>query len=149
MTSMPVARIRADAPEQPADLVLRNAKIFTGALGHPAATALAVRDGSLTVVAGVREIESLLTVVGCRSVHAAGFFEDVAPPVPPVRPEGSPVAHFGGYRTDHGPGRAGLRQPEGVRDAAAESAEHLLWRPRTGRAGHASRQPDTLGPCHP
>ncbi|MEU8928832.1 amidohydrolase [Streptomyces sp. NPDC048409] len=96
----------------------------------------------------IPEIESLLTVVGGRAVHAGGFLEGLAPPAPPVRPQWSPVAHFGGYRTGHGPGRSGLRQAEGVRDAAAESAEHLLWRQRTGRAGHASRQSDPFGPCH-
>src|SRR5262249_50903094 len=59
MTSMPVAGIRPGAPAQPADLVLRNAKIFTGDPKRPAATALAVRDGSVTVVGGDREVAAL------------------------------------------------------------------------------------------
>ncbi|MFJ6837897.1 amidohydrolase [Streptomyces sp. NPDC091209] len=97
---------------------------------------------------GIPEIEALLTVVGGRIVHAAGFFEGLAPPVPPVRPEWSPVAHFGGYQTDRGLSRSGLRQAEGVRDAAAESAEHLDWRRRTGRVADPHPQADSLGPCH-
>jgi hypothetical protein len=55
MTSMPVAGVRAGAPARPADLVLRNAKIFTGDPKRPAATALAVRNGSVTAVGGDRE----------------------------------------------------------------------------------------------
>lgn len=60
MTSMPVAGIQAGAPAQPADLVLRDAKIFTGDPKRPAATALAVRDGSVTVVGGDREVAPLV-----------------------------------------------------------------------------------------
>ncbi|MFL5358564.1 amidohydrolase [Archangium sp.] len=47
----------------------------------------------------IKNLESLLTVVGGRVVYAAEPFEDVAPPaLPPVRPAWSPVAHFGGYQ---------------------------------------------------
>jgi len=42
-------------------------------------------------------IESLLTVVGGRIVHAAGEFAGMAPDLPEIRPGWSPVAHFGGY----------------------------------------------------
>jgi hypothetical protein len=59
MTSMPVAGVRAGAPARPADLVLRNAKIFTGDPKQPAATALAVRNDSVTVVGGDREAAAL------------------------------------------------------------------------------------------
>ncbi|MFJ9566316.1 amidohydrolase [Streptomyces fuscichromogenes] len=95
----------------------------------------------------IPEIEALLTVVGGRIVHAAGFFEGLAPAAPPVRPDWSPIAHFGGYQADHGCGRSGLRQAEGVRDAAAESAEQLQWRQRTGRATAGHRPLDTFDPC--
>ncbi|MFF4139065.1 amidohydrolase family protein [Streptomyces mirabilis] len=60
MTSMPVAGIRVGAPAQPADLVLRNARIFTGDPRQPAATALAVRNGSVTVIGGGREVAPLV-----------------------------------------------------------------------------------------
>lgn len=96
----------------------------------------------------IPEIEALLTVVGGRVVHAAGFLEGQAPPVPPVRPNWSPFGHFGGYQAGHAPGPRGLRQAEGVRDAAAESAEHLGWRQRTGRAGDGRPRPDAFDPCH-
>ncbi|WP_460063016.1 amidohydrolase family protein [Streptomyces sp. YKOK-I1] len=57
---MPVAGIRTGAPAQPADLVLRHAKIFTGDPKRPAATALAVRNGSVTVVGGDRAVAALV-----------------------------------------------------------------------------------------
>ena len=45
----------------------------------------------------IREIVSLLTVVGGRVVYAAKPFEKLAPPpLPPVSPAWSPVAHQGG-----------------------------------------------------
>jgi predicted amidohydrolase YtcJ len=296
MTSMPGAGVQAGAPAQPADLVPRDAGIFTGDPKRPAATALAVRDGSVTVVGGDREvaplvgprtrvvdalghrvvpglndshnhvvrgglhfvlelrwdgvpalrqgpamvreqaartgrhpgldvqplgrpvlavygrnvagvplrsgqnrvdraealasyttggarltgeqdvkgilspgcyadfavlsddffaipeeripeIEALLTVVGGRVVHAVGFFEGLAPPMPLVQPDWSPVAHFGGCQAGRGRVRSGLHQAEGVRDAAAESAEHLRWRQRTGRATDGHRPLDTFDPC--
>ncbi|SFF55590.1 amidohydrolase family protein [Streptomyces mirabilis] len=194
MTSMPVAGIRAGAPAQPADLVLRNAKIFTGDPKRPAATALAVppRSGqnrmdrsealaSYTIGGAqltgeqddkgilspgyyadfavlsddffeipeerIPEIEALLTVVGGQVLHAVDFSEGLAPAAPLVQPDWSPIAHFGGYQADHGSGRSGLRQAEGVRDAAAESAEHLRWRQRTGRATDGHRPLDTFDPC--
>jgi predicted amidohydrolase YtcJ len=47
----------------------------------------------------IRNIESVLTVVGGNIVYAAEPFEDLAPPpLPPVSPSWSPVAHFGGYQ---------------------------------------------------
>lgn len=54
---------------------------------------LAVPEGE---IAG---IEALLTVTGGDVVHAAEPFEAFGPPsLPPVQPEWSPVAHFGGYQ---------------------------------------------------
>jgi len=44
----------------------------------------------------IRGIESLLTLVGGRVVHAAGEFAPLAPPLPPASPDWSPVARFGG-----------------------------------------------------
>ncbi|WP_329295650.1 amidohydrolase family protein [Streptomyces sp. NBC_01455] len=56
----------------------------------------------------IPEIEALLTVVGGRVVHTAGFFEGLAPAVPLVEPQWSPVVHFGGYQAGHGPVRSRL-----------------------------------------
>jgi predicted amidohydrolase YtcJ len=48
----------------------------------------------------IQDLESVLTVVAGRVVHAASPFEAHAPPpLPPVRPAWSPVAHFGGYQS--------------------------------------------------
>lgn len=46
----------------------------------------------------IKNIKSLLTVVRGKIDYAAGPFERFAPPpLPPVSPRWSPVAHFGGY----------------------------------------------------
>ncbi|MBY0263404.1 MAG: amidohydrolase family protein, partial [Phycisphaerales bacterium] len=55
----------------------------------------------------IRGIESLLTVVGGKVVHAAGAFGPLAPPPVPVLPEWSPVAAFGGHWRE----RAGAAVP--------------------------------------
>jgi hypothetical protein len=46
---------------------------------------------------GIKGIESVLTVVGGKIVHAADEFASHAPPPIPVLPEWSPVKVFGGY----------------------------------------------------
>jgi len=52
----------------------------------------------------IKAIESVLTIVGGRVVYAASPFADLDPPAPPVMPEWSPVAKFGGvYRPSHAP----------------------------------------------
>ena len=43
--------------------------------------------------------QSLLTIVGGRATYAAGPFADLSPPLPPIRPDWSPVARFGGYQS--------------------------------------------------
>jgi predicted amidohydrolase YtcJ len=45
----------------------------------------------------IKAIESVLTVVGGKIVHATNEFRSHAPPALPVRPEWSPVKVFGGY----------------------------------------------------
>ncbi|WP_424812995.1 amidohydrolase [Roseococcus sp. YIM B11640] len=47
---------------------------------------------------GIQDIESVLTLLGGRVVFGAGDFGPLAPPVPPVLPEWSPVRRFGGYQ---------------------------------------------------
>ncbi|WP_460063017.1 hypothetical protein [Streptomyces sp. YKOK-I1] len=85
--------------------------------------------------------------MGGRVVHAVDFFEGLTPPVPPVQPDWSPIAHLGGHQAGHSSDRSGLRRAECVQDAAAESAEHLRRRQRTGRAGDGHRPLDTFDPC--
>ena len=45
----------------------------------------------------IKQLESVLTLVGGKAVYAAEEFVDLAPPAPPVLPDWSPVAKFGGY----------------------------------------------------
>ena len=49
----------------------------------------------------IKGIEAVLTLMGGRIVHGSGDFAPLAPPLPPVSPDWSPVAHYGGYH--HGP----------------------------------------------
>jgi predicted amidohydrolase YtcJ len=45
----------------------------------------------------IKGLESVLTIVGGKPVHASEEFAILAPPLPPVLPEWSPVAAYGGY----------------------------------------------------
>jgi len=45
----------------------------------------------------IKHLESVLTIVGGKPVYAAEEFETLAPAPPPVLPDWSPVAQFGGY----------------------------------------------------
>ena len=45
----------------------------------------------------IKSLESVLTIVGGKPVYAAEEFAKLAPPLPPVLPEWSPVAAYGGY----------------------------------------------------
>jgi hypothetical protein len=45
----------------------------------------------------IKQLESVLTIVGGNPVYGAEEFSKLAPPAPPVLPEWSPVAAFGGY----------------------------------------------------
>ncbi|MDT0616024.1 amidohydrolase [Streptomyces lancefieldiae] len=80
----------------------------------------------------IPHIEALLTVVGGRIVHAAGEYEGIDELVPPVTPDWSPVAHYGGYQATPGPGHRGVQQAEMLGEAAAESDLHRQWRARRG-----------------
>ena len=60
----------------------------------------------------IKDITSVLTVLGGRIVHAAAEFQALAPPELPVSPDWSPVGHYGGY----------YQAQEGRRHAAMLSA---------------------------
>ncbi|MEU6820213.1 amidohydrolase [Streptomyces atriruber] len=87
----------------------------------------------------IARIESLLTVVGGRIVYAAAEYEGLDEALPPVSPEWSPVARFGGYQAASG-GVSGARQAELLGEAVAESELHRQWRTRRDPA------PGTGGP---
>ncbi len=46
----------------------------------------------------IKQLESVLTIVGGKPVYAAAEFKDLSPPALPVAPEWSPIAHYGGYQ---------------------------------------------------
>jgi hypothetical protein len=82
----------------------------------------------------IAHIESLLTVVGGRIVYATAEYEGLDEELPPVSPEWSPVAHFGGYQATPRMGLSGARQAELLGQAVAESEQHRQWRARRGMA---------------
>lgn len=74
----------------------------------------------------VRNLESVLTMVGGRVVYAAGAFSRLDPPPPPSLPDWLPVRHYGGYhRAAAGPmpSLAGHAHPMIIGDGGAWSME--------------------------
>jgi predicted amidohydrolase YtcJ len=51
----------------------------------------------------IKRLESVLTIVGGKAVYAAEEFANLASPAPPVLPEWSPVAAYGGYARSESP----------------------------------------------
>lgn len=46
----------------------------------------------------IRDITSVLTLLGGKAVHSSGEFDGLAPALPPAMPDWSPVRKFGGYQ---------------------------------------------------
>jgi predicted amidohydrolase YtcJ len=67
------------------------------AVGHLADLAVLTEDYFSVPEERIRDLESVLTVVNGQPVFGAAEFADLAPPPPPVMPDWSPVARFGGY----------------------------------------------------
>ncbi|KIQ64810.1 amidohydrolase [Kitasatospora griseola] len=84
--------------------------------------------------ADIAHIESVLTVVGGRIVHAVAEHEGLVADLPAISPEWSPVARFGGYQAGSAPGLAGAQQADRVLEAAAASDEQFAWRLARGSA---------------
>ncbi|MFJ8464245.1 amidohydrolase [Streptomyces swartbergensis] len=96
-------------------------------------------DDFLTVPEhAIPDIESVLTVVGGRIVYASAEYAGLDEAVPPVSPEWSPVAHFGGYQS-------GARQASLVAEAVAESEQHRRW--RVARGSTPETPPSFIDPC--
>jgi predicted amidohydrolase YtcJ len=75
----------------------------------------------------IKRIESVLTLVGGKTVYGAGEFTGIAPPQLPVLPDWSPVAKYGGYHS--------ARRQEAVahRAHACSHGTHALLRRVLGR----------------
>jgi predicted amidohydrolase YtcJ len=84
--------------------------------GQLADVAVLSKDYFSVPEAEIQTLESVLTVVGGRVVFAAEPFAALAPPVPPVAPDWSPVARFGGA--------APIAKPLGPVAAAAHRCRH-------------------------
>jgi len=78
-------------------------------------------------------IESLLTVMGGRIVHAAGEFGSLAPPLPPVSPDWSPTGVYGGAFRDARIERGGVALVRSLpRSTPLHQHTHTLF----GESGH-------------
>lgn len=51
----------------------------------------------------IKGIEAVLTIMGGKIVHGSDAFASLAPPLPPVSPDWSPVAGYGGYHSGRAP----------------------------------------------
>ncbi|MFF2964049.1 hypothetical protein ACFVT1_35315 [Streptomyces sp. NPDC057963] len=56
MSTMPVGGLVPSNTDNPADLIVRNAKIHTRDPGRPQAEAIAIRDGAITVVGNDQDV---------------------------------------------------------------------------------------------
>src|SRR5258708_16590446 len=64
----------------------------------------------------IKQLESVLTIVGGKTVYATEEFSKLAPPALPVSPSWSPVKEYGGYAKD---------QPELVGVSHSVSCSHI------------------------
>ena len=78
---------------------------------------LAVLDRDFFAVPGddIRQISSVLTLVGGKPVWGVGDYADLAPPPPPAMPDWSPVRTYGGYH------KSGSQQGAAMEQVAAAS----------------------------
>jgi hypothetical protein len=78
----------------------------------------------------IKQLESVLTVVGGKIVHAADRFAKLGPPPLPVSPDWSPVKSYGGYsRQSSGKGAAARAQSRAIK-LVGGSHSHNIWRPQ-------------------
>jgi predicted amidohydrolase YtcJ len=80
----------------------------------------------------IKRLESVLTMVGGKVVHAAGEFSKLAPPPPPISPDWSPIKYYGGYQQ---PQSATIDADRAARSAVEPSALHKAHRWVFGEAG--------------
>jgi hypothetical protein len=75
---------------------------------------------------GIKQLESVLTVVGGKVVYATAEFSKLAPPALPVSPDWSPVKQCGGYAkpSDHA---LGASHSAACSHAAGETQGEKSW----------------------
>jgi predicted amidohydrolase YtcJ len=83
----------------------------------------------------IKDLHSVLTMVGGDIVHGSGDFTPLAPPLPPASPGWSPVRVYGGYQ--HAPAGSG---------AAAMTSHHCLHH---DHATHSHQNPAVATPKDP
>ncbi len=91
--------------EQALSLWTRGSAWFSGeqdvkgaiAVGQYADLAVLSGDYLSIPAEDIKDLTSVLTMVGGEVVHGAGSFSDLAPPLPPASPDWSPVRSFGGH----------------------------------------------------
>ncbi|MCU1332108.1 MAG: amidohydrolase [Candidatus Angelobacter sp.] len=75
----------------------------------------------------VKQLESLLTVVGGKVMYAAGEFSQLAPPALPVSPDWSPVKEYGGYAntSKEAVGASHSQARSAVRPGSSTKSDHV------------------------
>jgi hypothetical protein len=74
----------------------------------------------------IKGIEAVLTIMGGKIVHGSGAFAPLAPPLPPVSPDWSPVSRYGGYHR-------GAAADSVIHKGCACNAHRLVWSPEKSR----------------
>jgi Amidohydrolase family len=75
----------------------------------------------------IKGIEAVLTLMGGKIVHGSGDFAPLAPPVPPVSPDWSPVAGYGGYH------RGSAAADSVIHKGCACRSRRPVWSPKEAR----------------
>ncbi|GAM08637.1 putative amidohydrolase YtcJ [Geobacter sp. OR-1] len=96
------------------------------AVGQFADLAVLSADYLIVPEEEIKGIEAVLTIMDGKIVHASGDFAPLAPPLPPVSPDWSPVASYDGYH--RGSAAAGLH-----RQGCACHSHQKVWSPQEGR----------------
>ena len=80
----------------------------------------------------IKQLESVLTIVGGKPVYATAEFKQLDPPPLPVSPDWSPVKHYGGYGIKVVAARSAARAHHSHPHAPWQdnhTASHALWGP--------------------
>ena len=89
----------------------------------------------------IAHLSSVLTLLGGKIVHGAGDFAELAPPLPPVAPDWSPVRTFGGYqdRAAIGVQRAAFSACGCAHSCAVHGHDHArAWLAQSPESDHQS-----------